>query len=241
MSNKVNVKKMRAARRRRKWIKRNKLLIYIIIVPVSIILCVLAGLGIKKCSDLILLNNKPTKSNNKNNSKINTVERPKLDVELLTVNEYSRPGTKLEEINGIVIHYTANPGSTARQNRDYFEGLKDVKSTKASSHFIIGLDGEIVQCIPSSEISYASNDRNVDTISIECCHADESGKFNKATYKSLVHLTAWLCLEFDVEPDNVIRHYDVTGKNCPKYYVENKSEWNKFIKDVKNYIKKNSR
>ena len=88
----------------------------------------------------------------------------KLNVDLLSVNEYSRPGTALSQINGIVIHYTANPGSSAKANRDYFEGLKDAHTTKASSHFIVGLDGEIIQCIPSTEISYASNERNKDTL-----------------------------------------------------------------------------
>ena len=47
--------------------------------------------------------------------------RPDLDVELLTVNPYSRPGTALTQVNGIVIHYTANPGATAIANRNYFE------------------------------------------------------------------------------------------------------------------------
>ena len=88
---------------------------------------------------------------------------PELDVELLDVNEYSRPGTTLKQVNGIVIHYTANPGSSAMANRDYFEGLKDAHTTKASSHFIVGLEGEVVQCIPTTEIAYASNDRNGDT------------------------------------------------------------------------------
>ena len=78
-------------------------------------------------------------------------------------------------IRNIVLHYTANPGATAKQNRDYFEGLKDTHLTKASSHFIVGLDGEIVQCIPTWEVAYASNNRNGDTVSIECCHPDESG------------------------------------------------------------------
>ena len=99
-------------------------------------------------------------------------DAPDFDVQLLTPNPYSRPQRALEEIKGIVIHYTANPGTTAQQNHDYFEGLKDSKLTKASSHFIVGIEGEIIQCIPSSEISYASNDRNKDTISIEVCHQD---------------------------------------------------------------------
>ena len=129
-----------------------------------------------------------------------------------------------------MIHYTANPGSTAQANRNYFEGLKDEHTTKASSHFVIGLDGEIIQCIPSTEISYASNDRNGDTLSIECCHPDETGKFTDKTYDSLVKLTAWLCSRFDVPADEVIRHYDVTGKDCPKYFVENEDAWKQFQK-----------
>ena len=107
------------------------------------------------------------------------MQMPEIDVQLLTVNSYSRPGYSIEKVNGIVIHYTANPGSGAIQNRNYFEGLKDSHKTKASSHFIIGLDGEIVQCIPTWEEAYASNSRNLDTISIECCHPDKSGKFTK--------------------------------------------------------------
>ncbi len=162
-------------------------------------------------------------------------DAPAYDVELLTVNPYSRPGITREQIHGIVIHYTANPGSTAMQNRNYFEGLKDSHITKASAHFIIGLDGEIVQCIPTAEIAYASNERNRDTIAIECCHAGDDGKFNRKTYDSLVQLTAWLCEKFELTKQDVIRHYDVTGKLCPLYFVEHEDSWQKFREDVSEY------
>ena len=69
-------------------------------------------------------------------------------------------------------------------------------------------------------------------MSIECCHPDESGKFNDATYRSMVQLTAWLCLKFGLDENDVIRHYDVTGKNCPKYFVENQEAWDQFRADV---------
>lgn len=163
--------------------------------------------------------------------------RPEMDVRLLTENEYSRPGTKTGRINNIVIHYTANPGSTAMQNRDYFEGLKDSHLTKASSHFVVGIDGEIVQCVPTWEVAYASNQRNGDTVSIETCHPKEDGKYTKETYRSLVELTAWLCKKFDLSEENVIRHYDVTGKICPKYFVENEGAWKQFKEDVKKQLK----
>ena len=122
--------------------------------------------------------------------------QPDIDVQLLDINEYSRPGIESDPITGIVIHYTANPGSTAQQNRDYFNGLKDSHETSVSSHFVVGLEGEIVQCVPTWEIAYASNERNHDTVSIECCHPDETGKFNDETYKSVVQLTAFLCEKY---------------------------------------------
>lgn len=163
--------------------------------------------------------------------------KPDLDVELLTVNPYSRPGSALEKVNGIVIHYTANPGATAIANRNYFENLKDTHTTKASSHFVVGLEGEIVQCIPTAEIAYASNDRNSDTISIECCYKNEDGSFEQATYDSVIKLTAWLCAKFGLTSENVIRHYDVTGKLCPLYYVEHEDAWTQLKKDVDSYLR----
>ncbi len=164
------------------------------------------------------------------------LQDPDYQVNLLTPNPYSRPQTALEEVKGVVIHYTANPGTTAAQNRGYFESLKDTQKTKASSHFVVGLEGEIVQCIPSTEMSYASNDRNVDTLSIECCHKDETGQFTQETYDTLVELTAWLCGKFNLPVDSVIRHYDVTGKECPIYYVKNEDAWERFKKDVQEYL-----
>ena len=157
---------------------------------------------------------------------------PYIDVELLTPNEYSRPQIPIESVQYIAVHYTANPGATAIANRNYFENLANTHDTKVSSHFVVGLEGEVVQCIPTSEMSYATNSRNVDTLSIECCHPDETGKFNDATYDSVVKLTAWLCTRFDLTSENVIRHYDVTGKDCPKYYVENPDAWLQMKADI---------
>ena len=160
-----------------------------------------------------------------------------ITVDYLTVNPNSRPGTALEQVNAIVIHYVGNPGTTAAQNRSYFENLKDTQETSASSHYIVGLEGEIIQCVPLEEISYASNNRNSDTIAIECCHPDETGEFNSATYNSLVKLTAALCRTYGLDPDtDVIRHYDVTGKECPKYFVTNESAWYQFKLDLMNEL-----
>ena len=166
---------------------------------------------------------------------ISKLDKPQwIEEDYIEPNPYSRPQTELEWVNGVVVHYVGNPGTTARQNQSYFNGLAESHKTYASSHFIIGLDGEIIQCIPLDEIAYCSNDRNQDTISIECCHPDDSGEFTQATYESLVRLTKWLCESFKLDSsEDVIRHYDVTGKECPLYYVRNQEAWERFIQDLR--------
>ncbi len=147
--------------------------------------------------------------------------------DFLTINKYSRPGTKLSGVRKIAVHYVGNPGTSAQANRNYFEGLKAGSRNSAGqlvyagAHYIIGLEGEIIQCIPESEISYATNQANPYSISIECCHPAADGKFTAATEQALAQLCADLCLRYRLDPvGDVIRHYDVTGKCCPKYYVD---------------------
>ena len=157
-----------------------------------------------------------------------------VEKDYLTVNPYSRPDEALEKINGVVIHYVGNPGTTAHANRNYFQSLSSGReNTYASSHFIVGLEGEVIQCVPLTEIAYASNTRNGDTVSVEVCHPDETGEFSPVTYDRTVELTAWLCRAFELDPEtDVIRHYDVTGKECPRYYVEHPEAWDAFRADV---------
>lgn len=151
-----------------------------------------------------------------------------VDVRMIGIFCPSRSGKKLSDVKDIVIHYVGNPGTSAAANRNYFAN----GTTEVSSHFVVGLEGEVIQCLPLDEKSAASNHRNPDTISIEVCHPDAGGKFADKTYDALVKLTAWLCRELELTEDNIIRHYDVTGKMCPVYYVENEEAWETFKADV---------
>ncbi len=171
--------------------------------------------------------------------KANDTDKPAITEDFLTVNEYSRPGEKLGKVKNIFVHYTANPGTSAAQNRSYFENLGITGETSASAHFVIGYEGEIIQCIPLEEIAYAVVQRNYDSISIECCYLSEDGKFTDATYQSLLKLSAWLLKEYKLAPNDMRRHYDEGGKKCPLYYVENEEAWEKFLSDLEQYIMNN--
>ena len=153
-------------------------------------------------------------------------------VDLLPENPYSRPGTLLERVNGVVIHYVGNPNTSARANHGYFESLAQTGETYASSHFLVGLEGEVLLNVPLDEIAYCSNRRNDDTISIECCHPDDTGEFTEATYQSVLELTRWLMETYRLDTTQVIRHYDITGKECPRYFVQHPEAWEKFLEEL---------
>lgn len=145
----------------------------------------------------------------------------KIEQKLLTPNKYSRPQIPLKNVVKIAVHYVGNPNTSAIANRNYFENQKTAKRY-VSSHFIVGLQGEIIQCIPLDEISYCTNQANSYSVSIECCHPDSTGKFTEATEQSLAELCAYLLEKFGLSADDIIRHYDVTGKQCPLYWSPTK-------------------
>ena len=161
-----------------------------------------------------------------------------IEERLLTINPYSRSGEKQGTIKKIIIHWVGNANTSAIANRNYFENLKDTHSCYASSHYIIGLNGEIIRCIPDDEVAFHSGNYGVNhsSIGIEHCHPDWEGKFNELTYKSSIEIVANLIKKYGLSINDVERHYDITGKCCPKYYVEHDEAWQQYKQDVYNKI-----
>lgn len=135
----------------------------------------------------------------------------------LTINPYSRPHEIMGKIEDIVVHYVGNPGTSAMANRNYFENLRITHKTYASSQFIIGLNGEVLQLMDENEVAFHAGNRteNRKSIGIECCHPDWTGKFNSATYNSLVDLCIYLCKKYNIPVSHIKRHYDITRKRLP--------------------------
>lgn len=224
--------------------KRQRKIIFRWIVLISVTALLAAALIVGTVSVIRLINPQSFdggfipapfgKNVSKRVEKAKTLEIPDwIDEQLIHFHTTARSGIRLTDIKNIVIHYVGNPNTTAQNNRDYF----DKSDTTVSSHFVVGLEGEIIQCVPLYEKSAASNERNKDSISIEVCHPDETGEYNAETYESVIKLASWLCYEFSLDELDVIRHYDITGKICPKYYVENEEEWEDLKKDIGEKLK----
>lgn len=164
--------------------------------------------------------------------------------EFVQVNQYTRPGKKLNGVKGIVWHYTADPGASAQNIRDYFNGTCIREKRYASAHLVVD-DKEVIQMIPFDEVAYHAHDKslcfpdelkpnaNLCTIGVEMC-IDKNGNITEATFQNAVELGVQLCKMFNLDPfKNFYRHYDITHKNCPAPWVANPSEFERFKKLVK--------
>lgn len=233
--------------RRRKDVLRKRIILGVIegIVILGLLIWVFAGMNKPDTQEHIPANNagaqKDIAPNTASAPKVQGMDagvfgtHPQWEEDFLTVSEYSRPGEPLGEVKNIFVHYTANPKTSAAQNRSYFEQLKDTKERGASAHFIIGYEGEILQLVPMDEIAYAVMGRNEDSISIECCFLAEDGSFTQETYDSLIKLLSWLTNAYGLESEDILRHYDCGGKKCPIYYTENEDAWDRLKKDVADF------
>lgn len=168
----------------------------------------------------------------------------------LTPNKYSRPQTKVHSVKGIVIHWVANPNSTAKGNIAFFESRKNGGKGYGSAHEFIDLDGSVWKCIPEDEMAYhvgsktytsqalseLSSYPNNCTYGIECTHVDWNGSMTDATYNTLVDRVADLCKTFNLNPSQDLwLHREIVGwKDCHRWFVNNPTEWEKFKKLVSN-------
>ncbi|MGZ0050122.1 N-acetylmuramoyl-L-alanine amidase [Brevibacillus gelatini] len=178
--------------------------------------------------------------------------------DMFLTNRNARPGTRITP-RGLVIHWTANEGKGANAvaNRNYF----NKPSTVASAHYIVD-DEQIIRCLPETEMGYhvgaksykpdalkkLSSYPNNCTIGIEMC-VNSDGDF-KVMYRRTVELAAEILKRYGWGVDRLWRHFDITGKNCPAYFVSDDfarrftgltavQAWAKFKDDVLRLLAEN--
>lgn len=144
-------------------------------------------------------------------------------------------------IRYIVIHYTANKGDTAKGNCNYFSS----PNRKASAHYFVD-DNSVWQsvldknrawhCGSNTGVYYHKYCRNANSIGIEICMWDSNGKLRPKAIENAVELTRFLMDKYSIPSSNVVRHYDVTHKLCPKPMVNDYSMWCKFKADVEKKV-----
>ena len=158
----------------------------------------------------------------------------KLKVNLANQKNYggTRPGNAIKYI---VIHYTANDGDSDESNSNYFKN----NIVNASAHYFV--DGDSVTLsVPETNIAWSVGGKkyantsggsfygictNKNSISVELC--DGIPDFNEATLKNAAELVRDLMKKYSIPLSRVIRHYDITGKPCPKPFLD-EEKWQNF-------------
>ena len=137
------------------------------------------------------------------------------------------------DIEYIVIHYTSNKGDTANNNAVYFSRQK--LNPPASAHYFVD-ENEIWQSVHDADIAWHcgaktykhKSCRNANSLGIEICMNDKDDNIRLKSIENAIKLTKMLMQKYNIGIDNVIRHYDVTGKDCPRPMVENEDLWTSF-------------
>ena len=139
----------------------------------------------------------------------------------------------INRIKYIVVHFTANNGDTAYGNTNYFKSYRG-----ASAHYFVDENG-IYQSVEDKNIAWHcgakkykhSTCRNSNSLGVELCsRKDSKGNyyFMDKTVDNAIELVKMLMAKYNVPIANVIRHYDVTGKNCPEPFVRDIKSWQNF-------------
>ena len=140
----------------------------------------------------------------------------------------------------IAWHYTGASGVKGINTiNNWFDSINrgEQGNRYASSHFVCDLDGKIYSYIPMSRIAWTTNSANYYSIGIECATIGKDDHYTDEEYVSMVKLGAWLAQYYGLDPrKDFIRHYDVTKKICPRYFVNNSSKWKQFKLDCYNYL-----
>ena len=142
----------------------------------------------------------------------------------------------------IVIHYTSNWGDSAKNNADYFAR----EAVRASAHYFVD-ESEVWQSVPDDRIAWHVGAkqyfhpacRNANAIGVEICMNDRNGRVRQGSIDRAAQLVRLLMKEYGIPADHVVRHYDVTHKNCPAPMVEKPALWAAFraaleVKNVSN-------
>lgn len=159
----------------------------------------------------------------------------------IKVNQYSRPAAKLNGVRKAVLHYTANNGASAQNHFNYFN---DLEGRYASAHLFVDWK-EALCIIPLNEIAYHCNDGkfrdipelrpngNFLSIGVEMC-LEKDGSFHPETIRRTEDVFVELCKKYNLDPiKDIVRHFDITRKNCPAPWVANEKEFIAFKNRVK--------
>lgn len=145
-------------------------------------------------------------------------------------------GTRIAgKIQYLVLHYTGNDGDTALSNARYFQD----NVVKSSAHYFVD-DAMVCRSVPELRTAWAVGGKkwadcavtgggtlygvvtNSNSISVELCDTRTDGVYGASdeTLENAIDLCREIMTRYKIPIERVVRHFDVTGKHCPAYMMD---------------------
>lgn len=127
-----------------------------------------------------------------------------------------------------VWHDTGVKGQTAAGNANYFRSV----DRQSSANYFIDKNS-IVEVVDPNLVAWHCGDgagkygiTNANSIGIELC-PEADGSIHPQTIANAIWLGKKLMKDFGILPENNVRHYDASRKNCPQY-LNTDGKWTKW-------------
>ena len=147
----------------------------------------------------------------------------KINTRPIDISENTRPNEKLKGVYKIVLPDAPIKNKSGIKNRNYINNLKYQDDIFSSYHYIIGINGEIINLIPEDEVSIHTGNIEFDfhSISIAICSYNLN-KISSKTLNSLSVLSNYLLKKYNLNHKyDLIRCYDIINKRSPIFFVDN--------------------
>lgn len=165
--------------------------------------------------------------------------------ELLPLNPRTRPGVPLFDVKALVFHWTGVPNQSVRKVWEFYATRDD---GWGGAHY--GIDaGETLRMVPENELVpgvggkcllswldgepwHGYSRQNALTINIEMVPMNAEGEHHGYVLAQAIDLGRRIVERYGLGSEQVLRHYDVTGKVCPKWFVDHDGDWQAFKHEI---------
>lgn len=169
--------------------------------------------------------------------------------DFLTLGSTNRPGEKLKEVKGLIIHYVGIPEKSAIVIRNNFENAIRYGATQYICDYN---DGHIIRTMPEDELTYhcgsnvykpikfeiaGEDNPNYYLVGIETCiESVQNSKPSNIQWNALIQFSADFLARYNLDSRNLYLHNEITYTLCYKWFIDNPDDWIKFKNDVQNIL-----
>ena len=141
------------------------------------------------------------------------------------------PARTLQDISMIVIHITDGGATRAEQTARWFANPRQRNprgdEIHVSAHYVVGRDGEVVQCVRHEHIAHHAGTANPYSVGIEHVVPRSEHALTQAQYRASAELVTWLgqTLRIPFSSQNIKGHAEADRRTSHRTCPDRAFDW----------------